>query len=106
MSERMAHLRLNKREACALIEWFWFQEQNDVRTKPSSLTEDDFKLLKSIIRCVLQMRKEPEKFVAMRLSTESCKIAFDWFNNLPKSIIDSRDADIHANLGHFLNSQE
>lgn len=106
MSERMAHLRLSKREACALIEWFWFQEQNDVRSgSPSSITDKDLKLLKNVVKCVMKMRKEPDKYVAMRLSTDSCKTAFKWFSNLPEWMIDSRDADMHAALGHFLNEQ-
>jgi len=106
MSERTAHLRLNSKESCTLIIWFWFQEQNDIRTEPSSIVPADLKLLKNVLRCVFKMKKEPDKYVAMRLSIESCKTAFKWFDNLPEALTDRRDVDIHAALGHFLSEQD
>lgn len=104
-SDNAIYLRLNKRDACALIEWFWFQEQNNVTEgEKSSITSKDLKLLRDIIKCVLQMKREPNKYVAMRLSPDHCRVAYGWFQNLPETLVDSRDADVHAALGMFLNA--
>ncbi len=103
MSEKASYLRLDLRESVALIEWFWFQEINDDQSKKSSISQIDVDLLHRICKCVMKMRKDPQKYVAMRLSPDDARYLFKWFQNLPQSLIDPRDSDIHVALGMFLH---
>jgi hypothetical protein len=102
-----AYLRLNKREARALLGWFLFQEHANTASyeegEKTTITTEEVALLNKIRSCVRKMNDEPEKFSAMRLAPHYCRLVFNWHANLPEGLIDDVDADIHANLGMFLS---
>jgi hypothetical protein len=104
MSEKStAYLRLTLKEVKSLIAWFMFQEHaHREEGEPSTLTIEEIKLLNKIKSCALKMADNPDKYAAMRLSPEYCKIVYDWYENLPDCLIEDVDADIHAALGMFL----
>lgn len=104
MSDKSAaYLRLTLKEAKGLISWFMFQEHAHREDgEPTTIVLEEIKLLNKITSCVLKMSDEPDKYAAMRLSPEYCRIVYDWYGNLPDCLIGDLDADIHAALGMFL----
>jgi hypothetical protein len=101
------YLRLNSKEAQALLRWFLFQEHANTASyeenEDSTITTEEVALLNRIRSCVKRMADEPKKYSTMRLSPEYCQIVFDWYTNIPSCLTGDIDADIHANLGMFLN---
>lgn len=105
--ESAAYLRLIKKEAQSLLAWFMFQEHaNREMGEPSTISVEEIKLLNKIKSCVQKMIEEPDKYVAMRLSPNYCRIVYEWYSNIPDCLIDDVDADIHASLGMFLTECE
>lgn len=104
-----AYLRLNKREARALLGWFVFQEHANTapyeENESSTITTEEVALLNKIRSCVRKMNEDPDKYTGMRLSPHYCRMVYDWYSNLPECLIDDIDADIHASLGMFLEEQ-
>lgn len=99
-----AYLRLNKKEARNLIGWFLFQERaNTEHGEESTITPEEIKLLTNIRSCVQKMNESPEKYGSIKLAPHYCRIVFNWYSNIPNCVIDDIDADIHANIGTFLN---
>lgn len=99
-----AYLRLNKKEARNLVGWFLFQEQANIEIgEESTISIEEIKLLNNIRSCLQKMNENPEKYGSIKLAPQYCRIVFNWFSKIPECIIDEVDADIHSNIGVFLN---
>ena len=101
--KRATHLKINTKDAQIVVKWFEFQEQNHPEAGSTSIDEQDIELLTSINRCIDRIKSEPDRWLAIKFTPKHCQIAMDWFHNVPECVADKSDADIHAQLGLFLD---
>jgi len=101
--KRATHLKIDTNDAQVVAKWFEFQEKNHPEDKSTSIKDQDIELLTSINRCIDRIQSEPDKWSAIKLTPKYCQIALDWFQNIPECVADKLDADIHAQLGLFLD---
>lgn len=103
MYSHMASLCLNPSEALLLVDWFKFQEENNIDVgNRTSISEEDIRLMRLLLAIIYKVRTEPQRYSSVRLNVQHCKTAFNWYSNLPELLIDDRDINLHTSIGDFL----
>lgn len=105
MTDDGAYLRLSKREAVAALIWFLFQEMSDIElgAKYSTILSKDRNFAAVLSNKITELKSGINKSKSIKLNVEQCKILDRWFYNLPRSLIDQIDIDVHYSIELFLD---
>ncbi len=101
MQSAVPKLRLTYPQICVFMGWFLFQEQNDIRIEPTSITLKEIKFSLKLNAAATKM-KNAGKGCYIYITSDEAKTAHDWFTKLPEMFVDKKDEQMYSCLDVFV----
>jgi hypothetical protein len=102
MQDQTPKLKLTYPQVCIFMGWFLFQERNNIHVEHTSLSRREIKFSNKLNTAATKM-KETAKGCYIFVTSEEAKIAHDWFNHLPGSLMDNKDRQMYDCLKVFVH---
>lgn len=93
-------MRIGRCHARVLLDWFSFQEQCDIRIENSSIHMDEIRFSRKL-KTIDGKLKKYRKGSYVNINAREAGIAHDWFDNLPKVLVDKKDKKMYRILKDF-----
>lgn len=105
MQSQTPRLRLTSPQVYIFMGWFIFQEQNDIHSEQTSLSNNEIRFSNKLNAAAEKMKKAT-KGCYIYITQKEAKIAHIWFNNLPKVFVDKKDRKMYDSLHVFVHENK